>query len=235
MDNKNKKTIWFFGDSFTQSLGVRYNEKYLKIIGDKRYDTWTDLISDYLGGVPKVIAKGGICNQEIINNTYNYFHEMNPDDYCIIGGTNPMRTLGYSHVDNQITSYNNDMIDLYISDNETFEQVTQDKSEGYNAYLPISSKEKLEILINYVHTFIYPNQEIYNNYYDEQFTNIIKNLNKINVNGYFWSYKLWTKFSTFTDETNSEFVDDHWGGIGNYDFYKYLVNCIENGNNIITS
>lgn len=236
-DMKSKKLenkIWFFGDSFTQMI-VLDDQDYIKWRGSKPL-SWTELLKNDLGFIDsEVIAIGGISNQEILFNVYEKFKEMKSGDYCIVGGAPPIRTVGFNHFQNKITTYNNDVFFNYNKQYSTNYNLKDKLIDVNDAYHSVPIKEsKFPTLINYITEFIDDHADVWHNYWTEKFIDLIHNLHSRNIHGYFWSYKLWDNFTQFPKETDGKFTDTHWSGDGNIEFFEYLKWCIENNKTIIT-
>ena len=233
---KSENKIWFFGDSFTQMI-VLDDVNYIKWKGYKP-QPWTELLKNDLGFVnSEIIAIGGLSNQEILFNVYEKFKEMKSGDYCIVGGTTPIRTVGFNHFQNKITTYNNDVFHEYMSGkyNKSDYNLKDKLIDVNDAYHSVPIKEsKFSTLINYILEFIDEHSDTWDSYWTEKFTHLIDNLHSRDIRGYFWSYKIWDSFTQFGKETNGKFTDEHWSGDGNIEFFEYLKWCIENNKTIIT-
>jgi hypothetical protein len=215
MENKNK--VWFFGDSFTQNLAVKSDGNYQRY-KQKKMKTWTESVSHFLNMDEIIVAKGGESSQSIYFSVINNFNNFKSGDWVIATNSPYVRTVGVDFEKKIISTFNNEQIVNVIN---------TDKGSDITCGLPIDEKN-IKTLIDYVYTFILPYEDVWNDYWVQNFNNLKFILKEKNVNYIFWDYKLWSEFSSITEETDGKVIDDHWGEDGNRDFSEYIINRIKN-------
>jgi len=217
---RNKPTCWFFGDSFTSMEVLQKNGEYYKVFGETT-ESWTSMITNYFGGVERNFGFGGKSNQRIIDDAYNELLNIKVDDLVFIGSTVSTRIEGVNFFHNRMTSFNT----------ETYHAFNIKDDDG--VYDVAINEEDRETLVNYLHTFIYTPIEVWDRYWHQRYLVLKRNIENQGAKVVYWTKNLWTKFSTVEQESNGKSIDDHWGKVGNEQFYHYIIDNIEQNNTVI--
>jgi len=206
------KTLWTFGDSFTQGfccvpvVGYPMPKYYeYKKLGE---DIWSNLLSKYLGN--KLMNKGlaGISNDSIIDIIIDNWDYIKPNDIVIIGITANVR------IDVPIRENKKLNIDkpcLYSMSNLLNSELMNDMTEI----------EK-ETIFNFQYYF--SNSVLYQERNLKRF-NYIKKLLELNgILVFIWELeKEINKYETISTATNDVIKDNHWSFKGNYDFCQNII------------
>jgi len=207
------KTLWTFGDSFTQGFScipiIEYPTipKYYeyKTIGD---DIWPNLLSKYLG--IKLINKGlgGISNDSIIDIIIDNWDSIKPGDIVIIGMTFNVR-IDVPIKENKKLKINKPR--LYSMSNLLNSELINDMTENQK-----------ETIINFQYYFA--NSELFKERNIKRFNHIKKLLEANEIFVFVWELENEAnKYETITTATNNIIEDNHWSFKGNYDFSKFLM------------
>jgi hypothetical protein len=202
------KTLWTFGDSFTEGYTDRYqwSRDYIKWKGyvPKVYG---DIISDKLNIVLKNMAISGSDNYTILERVCENVDKIKDDDLIIIGWSSPIR---FRLVDQSETKWislrelNYNSIDCFgkMISQSTFQEILINRT----ALLYTNEVNNWIKLLN--QTFKY-NKIIH-------WSPFIKNLNGIYLN----------KFNRIRRETNEEVGDYHYSETGNIELANRLISII---------
>jgi len=211
------KTLWTFGDSFTQGFSCVPIIDYPTIPEYYRYkkigeDIWPNLLSKYLG--IKLINKGlgGISNDSILDIIIDNWDYIKEGDIVIIGMTFNVR-IDVPIKENKKLKINKPR--LYSMSNLLNSELINDMTEG----------EK-ETILNFEYYF--SNSVLYKERNIKRFSHIKKllELNKINV--FLWELEnVIDKYETITTATNGMIKDSHWSFKGNNDFSKFIMEELE--------
>ena len=211
---------WFFGDSFTYGHGCLPGDEYYEHTIKNIQATWTTLVANELK--LKEINKGIPGNstpyiiKQIIDNLINF----NTDDTLIISDTHSTRTILYNRRIKEIQPVATEIIHC------------QDLNKNSKHFLEsyFSTKEEKRIYVEYLYNFIYREESSWNSYYENQLNSLLLHLNKLGIDTYFWSHKIWTpkiRFNTIAQETKGKIKDGHWSWQGHKDFAEYLLKRID--------
>lgn len=206
----NSNNLWTFGDSFTQGVFEGQIDKLSQVYGYLPTN-WPDIIASKLNLNLNNISKGGISNYEILSNILQYLPDIKKGDVVVISDTIPIRTFGYNHIQNKMTSFNNEIFIMEGGDDELI-----------NSFENTDKK----ILLDYISNFIIKYEDKWIEYWEFEFKKIIDICLSNGIDCYYWSHSYWKKFSSLYSETNHIIVDDHWGARGNKEFAEYLYQRI---------
>lgn len=198
--------LWTFGDSFTEGVFEGQIDKLLEVYGYLPIN-WTSILASKLDLNLHNISKGGISNHEILSNILQHLPEIKKGDVVVISDTIPIRTFGYNHIQNKMTSFNNEIFVMEGGDDELI--------DSFN----IGDKK---ILLDYILNFIVKYEMKWIEYWELELKKIIDICLSNGVECYYWSHRYWKKFSSLSLETKNIILDDHWGARGNKEFAEYL-------------
>jgi hypothetical protein len=201
------KTIWCFGDSFTEGENCRpgddFYEKYKKE-GDKIWPNW---LSEWTG--IDVINKGkcGASNDMIFDSIISKFDDFKEGDCVIIGKTFSGR------FDVPYKNKNDDKILVPV-----FAYWTQEGNDVTKSY----TKEQMETILNFQYYF--SADKLYEERQNKRFDFIIKRLKEKNVNVIYWFWnEIYTQHETIDKASNFTILDGHWSLDGHKTFAIYLA------------
>tara|TARA_R110002153_G_scaffold195090_3_gene348460 strand:+ start:6002 stop:6790 length:789 start_codon:yes stop_codon:yes gene_type:complete len=234
---RNKKTIWSFGDSFSEEVvslfahphsmnneRCRYVREYLNEIP---YKTWPAIVADKLnynyrnhaasGGKQFKYLGGGNSNDQMFYNVTEYSSEFKKDDIVVVGFTNTGR--------------------YQVPNPKTYDKLGGTMNVLPNSNLGVNEKRYLETYIERNESSYYLNEML-------QKFKILETLSKVvGFTIYYWNWtgnfhytpdlntdnwivhQMYGKFiefeyilklhggivETIFDETNGEYKDGHWG------------------------
>lgn len=218
MMDKNKATIWFFGDSYTR--GISQSKIYdLVKSKNKRYRPWPDILSEQHKFNKINLAMGGNSNDGIINSILENLNEMKHGDVVIVSDTSPLRILGINPNKNDELKYIT--LNNYIQDGKVFTDSGLDSTQS-------------KYLTNYIYDFYYKYEDVWSRAFYERIVHLRRYLEQEGVQVFFWSYKLWNdesnkvRFSRIVDESDGTILDSHWGIEGNIQFCQFMSKNLEN-------
>jgi len=179
-----KKVGWFFGDSFTYGYGCRPGYEYYKFTINRVGKIWTTIVSEHLHLYEKNMGIPGAANPFIINTIMENIKYINKGDYVFIGNTLPIRILIPDITTNKISSIKNCKYKW-----------------NTNEY---------QVIYDYTSMFIIPFEDMWENYYTNQYLNLKSIIRDKGANVLFWKYSKWGEYEIIKDETNNKIDDLHW-------------------------
>jgi hypothetical protein len=124
------KTLWTFGDSFTEGTGCGIDDEYYKNYFKKGDKTWPVWLSELLNTNLKNCGKGGYSNDMILDSIITNWQDIEKGDIIFIGFTYPhrfdvpvngkLRSIVHDFTDNDLTKEKFETIinfQYYFSDN----------------------------------------------------------------------------------------------------------------------
>lgn len=207
------KTLWTFGDSFTQGFSCVPVISYPTIPEYHQYkkigeDIWPNLLSKYLG--IKLINKGlgGISNDFIIDIIIDNWDSIKPKDIVIIGMTFNVR-IDVPIKENKKLKINKPR--LYSMSNLLNSELINDMTENQK-----------ETIINFQYHFA--DSKLFKERNIKRFNHIKKLLEANGSIVFLWELENEiNKYETITTATNNIIEDNHWSFKGNYDFSKFIM------------
>lgn len=179
-----KKVGWFFGDSFTYGFGCRPGFQYYKYTINRVDKIWTTIVSENLNLHEKNMGISGASNPFIINTIIKNIKYINKGDYVFIGNTLPIRILLPDASDNTISNVSNCKYKL--------------------------NKNEFKVIDDYINTFVIPFEEMWENYYTNEYLNLKTIIRDKGANVLFWKHSKWGDYEIIKDETNNKIDDLHW-------------------------
>lgn len=222
-----KKTAWFFGDSFTEPLFTPGTRKVNGVVIDK-YIPWTNIVCSHFDWIEKNFGCGGTSTERIVRTFIENLSHIKSGDVVIITDSMITRIEGVTQ-----TTYPHDIITFNADSLVDFPNAEEHE-------LPIK-KSNFKVFVNYLYDFILKYEDTWEDYWINIIIGLKKELELKNIETYYWSHKLWDVypnpplFTTLTTETNSQILNGHWGPLGNRQFAEYMINRIENKEYIRTS
>jgi hypothetical protein len=208
------KTLWTFGDSFTQPFDETPFGWMIDYVKWKGYvpKVYGQIISDELGLCYENKARAGISNYDIFESICKSVNLIKDDDVIIIGWSNLLRFRLVNHPSSHLW--------------EAF----QPNYMGLKLPEGISIDTINEIIINRSNTELY--KEEVNNW-----IKLLKHTFKNNTILFWsWSDRDWgmptsqyesmlpnSKYENIRDETNGEVNDNHWSETGHIQFANYIL------------
>ena len=206
-----RKTCWFFGDSFTRGNGCHFQDDYYVHTHRAEFKRWTTAISEALGMVEKNTAVGGESNAGILHTLISNLNKIQKGDKVILGDTRPIRILSFDESGNKVNTIN----------------------DPYFNYTQGNSK----FILDYIYYEIAPKEEFYLDFYQKSFGNILRELENRGVSTYFWKHTgIWypdSVFETITTATKGKIHNLHWSWKGHSDMTAYILNEIEKNSTLI--
>lgn len=207
------KTLWTFGDSFTQGFSCIPIVEYPTIPEYYEYkkiadDIWPNLLSKYLG--IKLINEGlgGISNDSIIDIIIDNWDSIKPGDIVIIGMTFNVR-IDVPIKENKKLKINKPR--LYSMSNLLNSELINDMTDI----------EK-ETIINFQYHFA--KSKLFKERNIKRFNHIKKLLEAKEIFVFVWELENEiNKYETIITATNGVIKDNHWSFKGNYDFAKFIM------------
>jgi hypothetical protein len=208
------KTLWTFGDSFTQPFWETPFGWMIDYVEWKGYTpkVYGEIISETLGIRYKNKARAGISNYDILESICESVNFIKDDDIIIIGWSNLLRfRLANYPSKNKWQAYHPNFVGVKLP-------------EG------ISENTINEIIINRSDTDLY-RQEINN------WIKLLKHTFKNNTILFWsWSDRDWgnptNEYESIKYETNGEVNDNHWSENGHIEFSNYILPKLKNGKHI---
>lgn len=157
---------------------------------------WGTIVSDEMNLNLKNFGKSASSNPQIISSIIENLWTIEKGDYVVIGLSSPFRTL---------TVRNGHISSFLVKD-----------------YL-LSKTPENQWVYDYVKNIIYPNEELFDNFYLSQVDGIKKLLEKMGCTTYVWDSRLWNKFQTVKEQTKGKDKDPHWSKKGHEDMAKYIL------------
>lgn len=208
-----KNNLFIFGDSFSNSYFGKFN-LYEKL--DYEINHWFEILAAEFDLNLINEARSGSSNQEIVDTFLLNFNKMKPNDIVIIGGSVLSRIVGYNSIKKKVTTINNDYF-LLNERNKTISQLLEENREYQDAQIKV---------IDFMYDNIINHLDEWNYYFEEKFKILVNICLKQNIKCFFWTYKCWNDFSSYSDEGLAN--DGHWGVEGNKYFAEYLIHRIKN-------
>lgn len=208
-----KKTLWTYGDSFTESLSDNKAEWVKKYIDWKGYipKVYGEVIADEMGLDLVNLGKGGSDNYSIFQAICDSAHRINSNDIILIGWSSCSRFR---------------LVDKW----DIWKPIIPNFDKNLRNIENISQSTIDEILVNRTH-----------NLYIEEVRSWMKLLNIVFSNNLVihWSpldrivsKNYIGKLTTITKETNGEIDDGHYGEIGNIQLANEFMRMIKSNTNM---
>lgn len=216
MSNK----AWFFGDSFTYGHGCKPGYEYYDTYTENRGKLWTTIISELLNLTESNKGIPGNSNPYILSQIIENLSEFQKGDYVFITDTLPVRVIYPSNRQQCIRPLTTDIL-LYPDEHKN-------KPDCLSEFFDKSTDRK--IVVEYIAQSVLYREKLWHKYYEQQFKSIVKHLNSLNIDAFFWSYTSWkapSKYEYITKATGGRVIDGHWSWKGHKDFAKYIKNRIE--------
>lgn len=228
----NKKTAWFFGDSFTDGYPLCWdwtkinkndetesiNYEIFKKGGG--HEEWNEIQDKYSQEIwPKLFAKhldynyvnrgrGGMGNDIILNSIIAELERMRTGDFVVIGLSNNNRFALPTLDRRQYTS--NIM-------------VLQGDMENYN-------ETQKKAILDYTKNVLDPNYEKLHDWWVGAFHNIKNYLQTIKgIDVFIWDATNFSRFETMKTWSNGKYDDRHWSPNGHKEFFDYLLSATDTG------
>ena len=157
---------------------------------------WSDIVGQTLNLQVQNLGCVAYSNQQIIAEINKNLWKIQKGDFVVIGLSTPFRTL----------TVRNGMIRAFLS---------QD-------YLQTKTQEE-KWVFDYVQNIIYPNEQLFEEFYWTQVNGIKKLLDSQNCTTYLWDYKLWDTFETIKSQSKGKDKDPHWSRKGHEDMARYVL------------
>jgi uncharacterized protein (UPF0297 family) len=184
-----KKNGWFFGDSFTWGQGCHPNDEYYKYTINNIGKRWTELVSENLNIIENNLGRKGASNPFIINQIITNIKYIKNGDYVFIGNTLPIRTIVPHMKEKRIISLTSE---IYVRNTKWYDS------------------EHRTTLLDYIHRFILPFEDVWDEYYINQYLNLKSIIRDKGANVLFWKHNKWHDYETIQQETNNQIDDGHW-------------------------
>ena len=221
MDDLTVKNSWFFGDSFTNGDGCNPEHEYYEKYPPEGNKIWTTLVSDSLNTKENNLGIGGNSNPYIIKQILENLVNFKKGDYVFISSTLPYRLVYPSSNINQIDTL---VTDFFLTGTHP------DKSKWPN-YLDdfIPNLDERKVLLDFISNSFFGKEDMWNEYYNNQYNDIVNFLNTIGINSYFeLSPSHWNKHEMIREASNGDIEDNHWSWNGHKTFYKYIMDKVNN-------
>lgn len=193
-----KKVGWFFGDSFTYGFGCKPGHEYYKFTINRVGKIWTTIVSEHLHLHEKNMSISGASNLCIINTILENIKYINKGDYVFIGSTHPSRFLIPDITINKISSIKN--------------------------YEYKSNSNEYKIIYDYTNMFIFPFEDMWENYYNNQYLNLKSIIRDKGADVLFWKHSKWWDYEIIKNETNNEIDDPHWTWDSHHKMADWVLN-----------
>lgn len=206
-DNKSTtKTLWVFGDSFTDHY---YGHLPPEIKDD--IIQWPSILSqqynfrlNHFGGYRNSIY----TNPQIIHSVLCNLYKIKKEDCVVIGLSDPIRIINIK--DKAIRGFN---ISNYYRNKTKKDKNNQDsKIDLYSSM--------------YVENVLLQNDEIIYKFYKEQVNGLEKMIRMLGCSTCVFGHHIWKSFESVTRQTNGEFIDHHWSKRGHEQMAKYIESHI---------
>ena len=223
------RTIWTFGDSFTNGYGyiddgtyVYENESHKKYIKYKKEsdDVWPNLLSKELNYNLKNLSKGGFSNDKILDSIFENINQFEKDDIVIISRTFNSR---FDVPDIKTSSYfktiHGERLQL-IKDNMKFMYDIDDKFEQ-------------ETILNYGVLFM--GNPLYKQRNDLRFKSFEKIIEKLVYRVIMWDVdsEFRKSFETISQHTQNEMKDYHFSYNAHKQIFEYFYHKINGTKSLI--
>ena len=209
------KTLWIFGDSFSQDFENNKIKNFEDYRNFKGYypKSWGKLVSEEFGWEYKNYSLGGWDNHSILQSFCEHITEIKPNDVIFVGWAPEVR-IRLMDEDGSWTSFTG-----HIQNKE---------------WSGISPEFISKILLNRVTT---PHSNPREGILKEilSWENMIKYTMKNNLlHIWRWYYGgLFSNYQTINEETNGLINDGHWSEKGHIDYSKYLIDKLKLNHNLI--
>lgn len=195
-------TIWFFGTSLTKGSGVLKGEKMY----NPKKKIFAEIIAGTLGYHLKNFGVIGGCNEWTIHNILKQAKSFKPGDIVVACNTLTFGYIQYLKSRKKVISIN----DTWFDDNDYW----------YN-----NDYEK-KILLEY-RKIRRKYEKEYNKFYQEDFDNIEKLLNKLGIHMISWqAYEWWEnpgKYENITKASNGLYKDMHFSYKGHESMANHIL------------
>lgn len=214
MSNK----IWFFGDSFTKGDGCIPNNDspYYDEYPYNRDKIWTSIVSEHFKMEEMNMGESGASNSWILNTILDNLYLIGKGDFVVISDTRPTRFIIPRVHDGEISNFSpgqEGVWDYHIKHRK-------------DAIKPTEWEDMKKTLINFTWYFQEEYFQLWEEYYNKRFQNLLKFFEKNNIRSIFWSYKLWYEKQLKLEliiEDNPEIKNEHWSWKGHRDFANWLI------------
>ena len=223
--SKKKNTCWYFGDSFTQSMWV-HKPNLEDFYKGKELKPWSEKLSKYLNCDCKNLSYGGNSPQGIIDDFINNINNIKKGDYVFISTSPMVRTVGYDPITDKISTWNLESIS-HMKNWPTDLPFELSNSDSHTYGTPDIVIDNVNLMYDYILKLTIPYEEKWEIYFENKIKNFIEYFTNNGVHMYFWSFRLWPKFTSLTKETKRLVIDDHWGLIGETQFLEYMKQRIK--------
>lgn len=217
--------IWFFGCSFTEGAGLKYDtyEGY----SDPSREHFTEIVARRLGYHLENKATGGSSNESIFLSLSHETQYIENKDICVLGLTHPNRQP------------------IFYKTQTNKSKMTQvgDHWEEWERFQRVPAREKkymdkTEIAKGVTHRSIFDNTTSYikmvkrhqtdewNDFYNQMGNSLLKLLSQRGVKTLIWDYTEWVKYPSIKEDTKDSEnpIDDyHWSWKGSDLFANELI------------
>lgn len=219
---------WFFGDSFSYGTGCTPNSTYYENYPLERKKLWTELISEEFGY--KMVNKGieGAGSPIILSCICETLPKIKKNDLAVISGSLVNRLPLVNLLSNKppfIESVHTGLLSNLPQEGRDPKTLTKkhfnDKDQELN-------------FLKFISYNITPYIEDWEQYYRQQFHGIVKFLNSVGIEAYYWDHRIWDtrtglhEHEEIADLNKPDTKDGHWSWNGHASFAKYLSNRIKN-------
>lgn len=213
--------LWTFGDSFTYGQGCLPGDEYYEYTDPHTESTWPTIVSTKLQ--LEEVNKGlpGNSTPYIIKQVIDNLSNFNTDDTVILSSTHSTRTVLFNRRLKKIQPVATEIV--------YWQDLNKNSEHFLESYF--KNEEEKQVYVEYLYNFIYRQEINWDTYYEKQLNSLLLHLNRLKINTYFWSHKIWTpnpKFNSIAQETNGKIKDGHWSWKGHKDFAEYLLDRINN-------
>jgi hypothetical protein len=203
------KTLWTFGDSFTEAFGDKYewSKSYIKWKG-YRPKVYGEVIADRLGIDLKNIGQGGCDNYTILERVCENVDKIKDGDLIIIGWTSPIRFR------------------LVGEDEKTWYSLIPNFNNNTDCFGKMISKSTLnEIFVNrdtkpYEHEVVHWIKLLNKTFKSNIITHWTPAMHGTNL----WNFGQYNRIVT---ETNGEVNDGHYSEMGHIELANILISIID--------
>ena len=203
-----KKTVHFFGDSFTEGLSLRYTSCI-----------WPKLIIEALKEYSyKNYAEGGASPQFIVNQVIKALPNIKSGDKVFLLETVPDRIEVYSEYRGKVVSVTNSAIV-----NALAHAIPPDK-EYFN------NEQEIKSAFNFIYDHRYKRLGIFGKYFSKIYSDFGMYFKSIGVEFIHLPYSLsfnniptGEMFETITKQTKGVTVDGHFSVSGHWQFANYIL------------
>lgn len=220
-----QKNLWCFGDSFTYGTGCTPNSKYYEEYPDERAEIWPVIVGKELNLKINNLGVEGEGPALILKNTLENLPLIRKGDIVVVSSSRvnrlPLPDINNTDIKKGIVTIGTGIF-----------------SHKYQSFVKLPGKKKFfnsqveaDKFLDHINTHILPFDKEWETYYNIQFTGLVKSLNKLGIETYYWDYRLWDKkdqFETIGELNKPGIYDQHWSWKGHSDFATYLLKRIEN-------